>query len=386
MIKTLAWCAAALPCLAQTSSSPMQGVEAVSRQVLRPGKAVLGELNQHGISFQGTGIYDWSKAISTADSESGFGRYSFDFGMAVDGKKLWGLNGSTALVRVRNHANNFGSDCVGAAQLYSNIDGTPRTTIYEAWIEQRIAERLRLKVGKIDANTEFAAVQTASDFLNSSMGYSPTIVAFPSYPEPKLGFNASISAGRSNALSVGIFQTAGAGAMLIAEPSHSWAIGQDEKGGRASFGYWHLGGRLTGFDGNTSSGTQGVYSVVEQALWRSSSEKRGPQKLSAFLQLGAADGRVSSYARHLGGGAVLQGTLRRRTQDSMGSAVTWVQFSRQTEAGFDLPGERIFETYYKFAISRHLALIQDFQFVHNGGGLRSNPDCSIITPRLAISF
>jgi hypothetical protein len=70
----------------------------------------------------------------------------------------------------------------------------------------------------------------------------------------------------------------------------------------------------------------------------------------------------------------------------MGGAVTWVEFSRQPEAGFDLPGERIFETYYKFTISRHLALIQDFQFVHNGGGLLSNQDCSIITPRLAISF
>ena len=40
------------------------------------------------------------------------------------------------------------------------------------------------KAGRIDANTEFAALHASEEFLNSSMGYSPTIWGMPTYPLP----------------------------------------------------------------------------------------------------------------------------------------------------------------------------------------------------------
>ena len=54
------------------------------------GEVALHDLNEHGISLQGAMIYDWSKEIDSEDSEAGFGRYSFDLTMPVDGHKLWG--------------------------------------------------------------------------------------------------------------------------------------------------------------------------------------------------------------------------------------------------------------------------------------------------------
>ncbi len=332
-------------------------------------------------------IYDWSREFDSEQAEAGFGRYSFDLAAPVDGKKLWGLSGSAGMVRVRHHLSNFGEDEIGEGQLFSNIDASSRTTLYEAWIEQRLfSEKLRLKLGKIDANTEFATVPTASDFLNSSMGYSPTIVAFPTYPEPKLGFNGFYHPTANNSIGVGIFQTASAGNLTIVEPARSWHLGPSENPGRLSAGYWHLGGALARFDGQVSSGTNGIYGVLEQSLWQASDRAGHDRSISGFLQLGTADGRISPYQHHVGGGLVLQGMNPKRHQDSIGIAATWVHFSSQPAARFEYSGEMIFETYYKALISRHLALVQDFQFIHHPGGLRAHPDCPVLTPRVVITF
>jgi porin len=356
-------------------------------RVASAGEKILHDIDRHGISFHETLIFDWSKCLDGDDVTSGFGRYSFDASASIDGKKLLGLGGSAALLRLRSHLNNFGEDDVGAAQLYSNIDADGRTTLYEAWIEQRLfSEKLRLKAGKIDSNTEFDAVQTAGDFLNASMGYSPTIVAFPSYPEPKLGFNAFLQPSTHNTLGAGIFKTAQSGALLILEPSRTWAFKQTENQGRLSVGYWRLAQDVDRFDGATSHGTQGFYAVAEQTVWRTSRADRTEHKLSAFFQIGSASAEVSPFERHIGGGAVLQGTWLNRVQDSIGIAATGVRFSSQPGAGYEMGSEIVIEGYYKVSLTRHFSLVPDFQLIHHPGGSLGHPDCPIFTSRFVASF
>jgi len=351
--------------------------------VVSAGKHFQQVLSDRGISPGATMIYDWSKSIDGQDSGTGFGRQLLDAGLAFDGKKLWGITGSAGMVRLRSHGESFGDDWAHEEQIVSNIDASPRTTLYEAWIEQRLlADKLRLKAGKIDANTEFAVVTTASDFLNSSMGYSPTIVAFPSYPEPKPGFNAFVHTTATSAFGWGMFETTTGGTLMIFEPSKTWHVGQTEKQGRISGGYWRLGGNVARFGGGTSAGTQGFYSVLEQVIWRNSDTRC----VSTFFQFGAADGQVSPFERHFSAGAVLQGLFRRRLHDSIGIAGTWVRSSSAPDKDLDAPSELIFESYYKVALSSHLSLVQDFQFIHHPDGLRSYPDCPILTPRLVASF
>ena len=371
------------------SSSPDPSANGTSAPLISRPKAVLQGFNEHGISFQGMAVYDWSMTLRSAqDTEAGFGRYSFDLSMPVDGQKAFGLEGSAGLVRLKHHMRQFGETYDGAAQVFSNIDSSSRTMLYEIWFEQRLmSNKVRLKGGKIDANTEFAAVQTAGDFLNSSMGYSPTIMAFPTYPEPKLGITAFLQPTTNNRLSLGAFQTVGMGTMIIIEPAHNWNIGQGERPGRMSLGYWRLNGQITQFDGRCASSTEGFYSVVEQSGWRHPwMGQQGQRKLATFFQIGYAQGQVSPFTRHLGGGAVLQAPFGSRTQDSIGIAATSVRFSSRPGAGFELGGELVLEGYYKATIGKHLALVQDFQFLHHPGGMRANRDCPILTPRLVISF
>ncbi len=350
-------------------------------------KNSLRGLNDHGLSFQGMLVYDWSKTLSAdEDSTAGFGRYSFDLSMPVDGKKLFGLNGSDGLVRLKHHLNAFGATYDAEAQVFSNIDATSRTTLYELWIEQRLfSDKLRLKGGKIDANTEFAVVQNAGDFLNSSMGYSPTIVLFPTYPEPKMAITAFLHPYNNYGLGIGVFETAGFGTLTVVEPGDTWKLGAAELPGRGSFGYWRLDGKIARLDGVETSSAQGFYSVVEQTAWRRPLDP-GERKITTFLQAGWADGEVSSFTHHVGGGAVLQGPFHKRSQDGIGVATTWVHFSSDPDADFDRLGELVLESYYKAAFNKHVALVLDFQYLHHPGGLHENPDCPVITPRLVISF
>jgi len=146
---------------------------------------------------------------------------------------------------------------------------------------------------------------------------------------------------RNNNVGVGVFQTATAGALSVIEPARAWNVGDSEKPGRMSFGFWHLAGNLPRLDGRTSSGTFGFYSVAEQVLWRPSNGEHG---LSGFLQFGTADGRISPFEKHVGGGAVLQGTFNKRAQDSIGVAATWVRLSSDPAGAFELPEEMVFET------------------------------------------
>lgn len=346
------------------------------------------ELDEAGISAKGTLVYDWSKSSDgDLDSGNGFGRYSFDLATSLDGRAL-GSKGSTGFLRIKTHANHFGATYDGAAQLYSNIDGPSRTTLYELWLEQRLfSNKVRIKGGRVDANTEFAVVQGAGDFLNSSMGFSPTIMAFPSYPEPKLSISGFLYPSETNAIGVGFFQTAGSGTLLIIEPGHSWQFDNGERPGRLSLGYWRLNGNIWRLDGTYATGAQGFYSLAEQSGWHHPwVGADGERKLSTFLQVGTAENRVSSFTRHAGGGAVLQRPIHRRPLDSLGVAATWVRFSSIPEAGFAWRGELVVEAYYRATLNSHISLVQDVQHLHHPGGKRAYFDCLMITPRLIVSF
>jgi porin len=291
-------------------------------------------------------------------------------------------------VRLKSHFGHSGGEYVGDAQGFSNIDDVPRTHLYELWFQQKLlADKLRVKAGKIDANSEFAVVQSAGDFLNSSMGYSPTILAFPTYPEPQLGLNAFVEPREHYHVGMGLFRTAHDGDMLIAEGARDWKLGEQELAGRSSFGVWRLTGPVACFDGDYMPGTQGFYMVTEQSVWsRKRSEPDGEEKLSAFLQYGQANGEVSRFTRHLGGGIVLESPFAARPHDAIGLAATSARFTDDPSAGFQENAELAVELYYKVSLKWHISVVPDLQFIHHPGGLRSQHDALVLTPRISIAF
>jgi porin len=346
----------------------------------------LQQLASRGVTFQSQCIHDLSRApFGAPGAQVWFTRYSSDVMASIDGHKALGWTGGSIFVDGKEHKEISGRSYDGVAQAYSNIDASSRITLYQAWAQQSaFGDKLRVKAGRIDANTDFDVVATAADFLNSSMGFSPTIMDFPSYPSPHLGADFSASAGKGFNVSAGEFGTA-RGRMLIAETAHPWT---KPDAGRAALGAWRLHEPILRFDGEQSSGTGGLYGVLEQTLWHRplTRESEKTRSLAAFAQIGTGNGHENPLTLHLGSGTELTAPFQRRSTDSVGVATTWVRFTNEANAGYTAHSELAVEFYYKANLSRTLSLITDVQYFRRAGGMWVNPDSLIATPRLVMSF
>jgi len=116
-------------------------------------------------------------------------------------------------------------------------------------------------------------VKIAADFLNSSAGYSPTILSFPTYPEPRAGLNVFFQPGDYR-LGAGLLRTAQQENMWIVEAGREWRLSLNELPGRYSFGTWRISGPLKCFHGDEVNTTHGYYLVAEQALWKNPRAER----------------------------------------------------------------------------------------------------------------
>jgi len=339
-------------------------------------------------AFSGQLVHDWSKVVGYADEYSkGLGRYSFDLSLAIHTERLHGWRGGTGFARLKQHQKEFGGEYDLSTQLYSNIDAPSRTSLYEFWLQQSLlGGKLRIKAGKIDANSEFAVVQTASDFLNSSMGFSPTIVAFPAYPDPNLAVGLFLRPQRRYGISFGILRTHDMGTMTIVEPQVDWWSREKELHGHASFGYWRLDrAPIPGNPDETFA--VGVYAIVEQGIWRGSANRNQAERsLSAHIELGLGENKASLVTHHAGGGLVMQSPLTSRPQDSMGIAATVARFATALAPEDSNRHELAIEIYYKIILTRRLSLIPDSQYFRHPRGRGITQDCLVLTPRLSFVF
>ncbi len=346
----------------------------------------LQRLANRGVTFQLQCVHDLSKApMGAPGAQEWFSRYSSDVLATIDGKSAMHWAGGTIFLHGKQHKVTSGQAYDGVAQVYSNIDADSRTTLYEVWAQQSIfAEKLRVKAGRIDANSDFDVAATAADFLNSSMGYSPTILEFPSYPSPRFGADISASPRKQVKVSAGAFATT-RGRIAVAEASRSWMT-SSQRSGRAAFGVWKLREPITRFDGTQISGTNGYYGVVEQTIGQRVFAHDKAQNLAGYLQVGNGDGRSNPAVWHVGSGMVLTAPFEHRSTDAVGVATTWLRFTSAPMCAYDAHSELVLETYYKLNINHNVSLVTDAQYFHHPGGRLANPESFIVTPRLVMSF
>jgi carbohydrate-selective porin OprB len=382
-------------CRAQQESGSPQPIEAQVASVAATDGAQISMsaagrarfwLEQKGFSGKFSLVNDWSTNFcGGASSIHSVERYLLDTSIALDTRKAFGWSGGTAFVRLHHHLGDHGGDYVGDAQGFSNIDDVPRTMLYELWLEQKFSgEKVRVKLGKMDANADFASVENGGDFMNSSMGYSPTILRLPTYPQPRPGASLFVQPTSHDSVSVGFFDTAGPGMMMLGEVGRRWTVRNDDLPGRIGLGAWRLTGNLPALDGGSSRATAGYYAVFEQGLWHESSRAvpRG-ESVAAYLQWGYADPSLCAFQRHLGAGVVWRAPLPKRGQDSLGMGVTQV---RLAGASGPFTSELVTESYYKIHVKSFLSISADVQYIHQPGGSMSYRDAVVFTPRVQVAF
>lgn len=347
-------------------------------------------LNDHGVTFEASYTTHWSSVLDGGARNVASTRHIFDVNATADLDKLLGLPGATLYADAYFSSNRGGSRDVGDVQGTSNIDtGANINQLAELWYQQTLFDdMLRLKVGKIDANGEFAFVNAAGDFATASPGYSPTINGYAGYPAPATGVVAFIYPADRVYVGGGIFDGAtrdgvftgnrgpdqffsddkSSSWFLIGEVGASWDDLFGLGGGRAAVGGHYHTGRATAFNGDSKAGASGVYALGEQQLIR-----RGPGDedkalgLFTFCQFGWTEDEVSNSKLHLAGGVVLKGTFASRPDDTTGVYVSYDDLSDAAGSPYT-SDETSVEVYYKFHVTPFINVTPDFVYVVNPGG------------------
>ncbi|MHC4181110.1 MAG: carbohydrate porin, partial [Planctomycetota bacterium] len=114
-------------------------------------------------------------------------RGNFDLTMTADLDQMGLAPGGTIFLYGQNgHGRGLTERHVGDFQVLSNIDAPDFMQVSEYWWERGWFDgRVRVRLGKQDANEDFAVVEPAGDFINSSFGFHPTI-PMPTFPFPSM--------------------------------------------------------------------------------------------------------------------------------------------------------------------------------------------------------
>lgn len=363
-------------------------------------------LEEHGVTPEVFMTVDASAlAAGGVDRGATALRMLLDATLTVDTARAMGLPGGQLFLDYQVQRGEDGSLDAGGLQASSNIDGDDRSQLAKAWYEQVLFDAsVRVKLGKADANTDFAFVEHGFRLLNASFGFSPTILGFPTYPDPSFGASVFVHPGAGLYLGAGVYDGARqagvktgqrgpqtlfgspADLFVVAEAGLRWQQGDGKDlPGRVGVGGWRHSGSFMRWRGGIDDGTDGLYLVADQLLWRPNTDDDDQRGLGGFLQLGFADRQVSAIAQHLGVGLSFTGPSRQRPADAVGVGVTSAWLTHAAGAGLRGDAEVATEVFYTLQATPWLRIKPDVQWIHNPGGVGA-VDAWVLTLRLAMTF
>ena len=359
------------------------GAESWRRLLVRP-----------GVTYGLTHITDASGGTASMTN----GRGARTFASASVDLDLDSLTGIRGLRLFAGYMMKNGRDASTEADLwqsFSNIDAPDFLAFGELYAEQSLFDsRVRIKAGRLDFNNEFAGTNHGGNFLNASMGFSPSITAAPTYPLPTTAANLFVSPTKSMTIGFGVFNglggaqaPAGKSSLFeIAQVVQGWSLHSSQLEGSVSFGGWRHTGMFTAIDAPEDaepavSSIAGWYATFNQELWhgRARSEEEGDHAvIAAFGQAGRADPRAQAIYTHAGGGFTFTGLSAHRASDVIGIGLT----RASARAGHETIGE----AFYQLPITSHFALEADVQRVSRQDWQSPARFGTLTTLRTIISF
>ena len=322
----------------------------------------------------------------------------FDLAITADLDELGFFPGGTFFMLFEDdHGKGISGDHVGDFQGVDNIDGgVPFTQVTEFWWEKAILDGLvTVRLGKQDANAEFAVTNLAGDFINASFGMHPNI-PMPAWPHPAMGavtffqltdwlsFNVGVFDGAADGRTWGFSGTGDVFSMY--ELRMEWELGNLP--GEYHVGIWYHNGQFDDLSpgvaalgsnrlrrptvmnisplgaGDVYSGNHGVHMGLDQLIYRESCRDDDDQGLGVFGQYGWAPQDRNEVHHYLGAGVVYKGLFRGREEDTTGIGMAHVQFSDL----LNLRNETTIELFHKIQLTPYIILQPDLQYVASPSG------------------
>ena len=351
-------------------------------------------LEDHGVSLQSSLLYSpMVKTGGGANGESSAKGYSlFNLSLTIDTEKAHMWKGGTFYGLYQSKMGyglsgpNGGDGAMGDWMGLDGWDWREMNQISEYWYQQTLFdEKVRLKLGKQDANTDFGFLNSGWDFMNTAFSVNPT-VPMPTYPDPAFGFMAEISPKEWLSIRNGTYSKFSV-PFNITEIEFKPTI--KKLPGRYMLGAWEMSDSngMSVSDGLNDDGSTyynnfnrnfGAYFGFEQMVYKENKDDENDmQGLTVFGQAGISPSNKNDMCQYMAGGLHYIGPIPKRDNDRAGIAVASGRFaSRLNYVGYDdtnrIGSETVLEAFYRIQINPWFYLQPDVQFIMNPGGVYDN--------------
>ena len=269
---------------------------------------------------------------------------------------------------------------IGDYQVANNIEAGDHAFLEYLSLQQSFG-RFSVKVGLQDMNENFASIDAAGEYVNSSFGIHPAL---------------------STNMSVAIFPLTGLGAEMHFDINDKWHIQAAVYDGEIpSFEDnpynldWHLNkdnGALFIGEGkyhtdnstyelgafyHTAEKKYGIYANIEQEVWNNGTRNLKPFAQVSFAniivngQQSTVNGSGCDNCFHLAVGVNLEGVFSKENNDMAGLAFTSAFLSdKRTETAIEL--------FYQYHITDNLLIKPDVQYIINPAGTELPVDNALV--------
>lgn len=345
-------------------------------------------LSEHGVTINSSLLYSpqFKTGGGVNDAAGGKGYSLFNLGVTVDTEKAGMWKGGTffALYQKKTGyglAGMNGSGAMGDWMGFDNWDARQLSQISECWYQQKLFNnKLRLKFGKQDANTDFGYLNSGWNFMNLAFSVNPT-TPMPTYPDPSFGFMAEVNPKEWLSIRNGTYSRYN-NPFNITELEVKPKI--KKLPGRYMVGAWEISdnngmGVATGTnsDGtiyNNFNRNYGGYIGFEQMIYKENKNNDNDmQGLVVFGQAGASPSNRNDMSKYISGGINYVGLIPKRDKDILGIGVANGSFApRLGNITSQVGSETAFECFYKAQITPWFYLQPDVQFISNPSGIYNN--------------
>jgi porin len=317
---------------------------------------------------------------------------NLDIKLSLDGEKIAGLKGSSALLYVLS--NHGGKPAVKSDRLPHGVDNieTPEggntIKLYQAWIQQTfLDERLSVLAGLYDLNSEFYVTESSGIFIHPTFGIGAEMAGTgqngPSvFPTASFAIRAKaeiagyylqavtldgVPGDPNNHQGTHVQFNKGDGVLHVVEAGIPLSVAENAHDNKLAGGVWRYTARFDDLLNPASKRiSYGYYGMIEKVLrYKTGSNEAS---INSFVRAGKKDGNTSQFDKSWSAGLVFSGLFAGHDQDQLGFAMAEEHNAAKYRA---VPGnsqvvyERSLELTYRYQAMPGLVLQPMAQYLLN---------------------
>ncbi len=360
-------------------------------------------LYDRGIAILPDTVFDpiWPARGGVKNPSHPIYQWLFELNVGIDTQKLFSWKGGYLFSCFQVHTGGIPSQkYTGDYQYFDDLEGPDFAWWTELWYYQSFCRnQLSVMFGKIDMAPIIAYTAYSQTLINNSFSQMPTILGFPSYPNPSCGIVLRFSRLKigdihlslfdgSNASGVntggmgpkGFFDRLGSHALLMGQYAVKWKENSLCFPGYCQVGFWGLTGNLSTVSGGKSKGAVGPYFVINQSLY---TKKKSPFEkhvlnIGCFGQFGCTNQQTAEGYCYLGAGVTGNHLWKKFSSDSLSLGLANIFFSRAEGGKRPHPFEMALEATYQVFVTNYFFVQPDCQYIIHPSGAKYRNDLVFI--------